>query len=144
MLRAFKREVGKDYKFISCQGEPERIEGLVNGDIEAALISVPHAPKAIGAGMKILLRTGDYIQRAGGTMWTMKSYVDAHPDTVKKFIRAMAKGVMYYRDNKAGSQVSLKNHLGLPSDNTDAIVWEHTANTFGSVLPRASLRAICQ
>ena len=61
MLRAFKMEVGKDYKVISFQGEPERIAALVNGDIEAALISVPHAPRAIGAGMKILLRTGDYI-----------------------------------------------------------------------------------
>ncbi len=70
LLRAFKMAVGKDYKVISFQGEPERIAALVNGDIEAALISVPHAPRAINAGMKILLRTGDYIQRAGGTMWT--------------------------------------------------------------------------
>ena len=33
MLRAFKMEVGKDYKVISFQGEPERIAALVNGDI---------------------------------------------------------------------------------------------------------------
>jgi NitT/TauT family transport system substrate-binding protein len=142
MLRAFKMEVGKDYKVISFQGEPERIAALVNGDIQAALISVPHAPKAIAAGMKILLRTGDYIQRAGGTMWTMKSYVDAHPDTVKKFIRAMAKGVMYYRDNKAGSLVSLKTHLGVASDKDAEIVWEQTHNTFGAELPKDLFRDI--
>jgi NitT/TauT family transport system substrate-binding protein len=123
LLRAFKMEVGKDYKVISFQGEPERIAALVNGDIQAALISVPHAPRALGAGMKILLRTGDYIQRAGGTMWTMKSFVDAHPDTVKKFIRAMARGVIYYRDNKAGSLESLKEHLGVQSDKDAEIVW---------------------
>ena len=70
MRRAFKMEVGKDYKVISFQGETERIAALVNGDIQAALISVPHAPRALNAGMKILLRTGDYIQRAGGTFWT--------------------------------------------------------------------------
>ena len=35
MLRAFKMEVGKDYKVISFQGEPERIAALVNGDIQA-------------------------------------------------------------------------------------------------------------
>ena len=101
-------EVGKDYKVISFQGEPERIAALVNGDIEAALISVPHAPKALNAGMKVLLRTGDYIQRAGGTFWTRKAYVDQNPETVKKFIRAIAKGVMYYRDNKAGSLTTLQ------------------------------------
>ena len=142
LLRAFKMEVGKDYKVISFQGEPERIAALVNGDIQAALISVPHAPRALGAGMKILLRTGDYIQRAGGTMWTMKSYVDAHPDTVKKFIRAMARGVMYYRDNKAGSLASLKEHLGVQSDKDAEIVWEQTHNTFGAELPKELFRDI--
>ncbi len=142
MLRAFKMAVGKDYKVISFQGEPERIAALVNGDIEAALISVPHAPRALGAGMKILLRTGDYIQRAGGTMWTMKSYVDAHPDTVKKFVRAIARGVMYYRDNKAGSLASLKNHLGVANDKDAEIVWEQTHNTFGAEVPKEMFRDI--
>jgi NitT/TauT family transport system substrate-binding protein len=142
MLRAFKMDVGKDYKVISFQGEPERIAALVNGDIEAALISVPHAPRAINAGMKILLRTGDYIQRAGGTMWTMKSYVDAHPDTVKKFIRAMAKGAMFYRDNKAGSLASLKEHLGVATDKDAEVVWEQTHNTFGAELPKELFRDI--
>ena len=113
MRRAFKMEVGKDYKVISFQGEPERIAALVNGDIQAALISVPHAPRALNAGMKILVRTGDYIQRAGGTFWTMKGYVDKNPETVKKFIRAIAKAVMYFRDNKAGSLATLKEHLGV-------------------------------
>jgi NitT/TauT family transport system substrate-binding protein len=142
MLRAFKMDVGKDYKVISFQGEPERIAAMVNGDIDAALISVPHAPRAINAGMKILLRTGDYIQRAGGTMWTMKSYVDAHPDTVKKFIRAMAKAVMYFRDNKAGSLPSLKEHLGVATDKDAEIVWEQTHNTFGAELPKELFRDI--
>jgi NitT/TauT family transport system substrate-binding protein len=136
LSRAFKMEVGKDYKVISFQGEPERIAALVNGDIEAALISVPHAPRAINAGMKILLRTGDYIQRAGGTMWTTKSYADANPDTVRRFIRAVAKAVMFYRDNEAGSLASLKEHLGVQSDKDAQIVWEETHNTFGAELPK--------
>ena len=46
LRRAFNMEVGKDYKVISFQGEPERIAAMVNGDIDAALISVPHAPRA--------------------------------------------------------------------------------------------------
>jgi ABC-type nitrate/sulfonate/bicarbonate transport system substrate-binding protein len=142
LQRTFKMEVGKDYKVISFLGEPERIAAMVNGDIDAALISVPHAPRAIGAGMKILLHTGDYIQRAGGTMWTMKSFVDAHPDTVKKFIRAMAKGVMYYRDNEAGSLRSLKEHLGVQNDHDAEIVWEQTHNTFGAELPKELFRDI--
>jgi NitT/TauT family transport system substrate-binding protein len=136
MLRAFKMDVGKDYKVISFPGETERVAALINGDIQAALISVPHVPRAIGAGMKVLVRTSDYIQRAGGTMWTMKSYVEKNPDTVKKFIRAMARGVMYFRDNKEGSYASLKEHLGVDNEKDAAIVWQETHMTYGAELPK--------
>lgn len=136
MLRAFKMDVGKDYKVIAFPGENERIAALINGDIQAGLISVPHVPQAVGAGLKVLLRTADYIQRAGGTFWTTKDYVEKNPDTVKKFIRAIAKAVMYYRDNKAGSLASLKEHLGVDNDKNAGIVWEETHNTFGAELPK--------
>jgi NitT/TauT family transport system substrate-binding protein len=140
--RFFKLQVGKDYKVISFQGETERIAALINGDIQAALISVPHAPKAVNAGMKVLVRTGDYIQRAGGSIWTRKEYADKNPETVKKFIRAIAKGVMYYRDNKAGSIKTLKEHLGVADDKDAAIIWEQTRNTFGAELPKDLFRQI--
>ena len=72
----FKMHVGKDYKVISFQDEAARIAALVNGDIQGALISAPRVPQAMKAGLKVLLRTGDYIPRAGGTIWTMKSTVE--------------------------------------------------------------------
>jgi ABC-type nitrate/sulfonate/bicarbonate transport system substrate-binding protein len=142
MRRAFHMEVGKDYKVISFQAEPERIAALVNGDIQAALISVPHAPKALNAGMKILVHTGDYIQRAGGTIWTRKAFADEHPDVLPKFIRAIAKAVMFYRDDKAGSIPILKSHLGIDNDKDAGIVWDQTHNTFGAELPKEKFHEI--
>jgi NitT/TauT family transport system substrate-binding protein len=142
LRRAFNMEVGKDYKVISFQGETERIAALVNGDIDAALISVPHAPKAVNAGMKILVRTGDHIQRAGGALWARKAYVDENPETVTKFIRAIAKGVMYYRDNKAGSVKTLKEHLGVADDKDAGLIWDQTHMTFGAELPKDLFREI--
>jgi NitT/TauT family transport system substrate-binding protein len=142
LRRAFNMEVGKDYKVISFQGEPERIAAMINGDIDAALISVPHAPRALNAGMKLLLRTGDYIQRAGGAFWTRKAYVDQNPETVAKFIRAIARGVTYYRDNKAGSLPSLKEHLGVADDKDAGIVWDQTHNAFGAEIPKDLFREI--
>jgi NitT/TauT family transport system substrate-binding protein len=142
MRRAFKMEVGKDYKVISFQGETERIAALINGDIQAALISVPHAPKAINAGMKILVRTGDYIQRAGGAIWTRKAFADQHPEVLPKFIRAIAKGVMFYRTDRAGSIPILKNHLGIDNDKDAGIVWDQTHDTFGAELPKDKFKDI--
>jgi NitT/TauT family transport system substrate-binding protein len=142
MRRFFHMSPGKDYKVISFQGEAERIAALVNGDIKAALISVPHVPRALDAGMKVLLRTGDYIPRAGGAIWTMKPWLDAHPEETKKFIRAIAKAVMYYRDNKEGSYAALKEHLGIKTDKEAGVIWEQTHNTFGAEIPKDLFRQI--
>ncbi len=142
LRRAFKMDVGKDYKVISFPGEAERIAALINGDIQAALISVPHAPRALNAGMKILIRTGDHIQRAGGTIWTMKAYAEKNPETVKKFVRAIARGVTYFRENKAGSLRSLREHLGVESDKDAEVVWEQTHNSFGAEVPKDLFREI--
>jgi ABC-type nitrate/sulfonate/bicarbonate transport system substrate-binding protein len=142
LSRFFKMDVAKDYKVISFQGETERIAALVNGDIQAALISVPHAPKALNAGMKVLLRTGDYIARAGGSLWARKAYIDQNPDVPPKLIRAIAKAVMFYRNDKAGSIPILKSHLGIDNDKDAGIVWDQTHNTFGAELPKEQFREI--
>jgi NitT/TauT family transport system substrate-binding protein len=144
LQRFFKMEVGKDYKVISFPGEPERLAALINGDIKAALLSVPTVPRAMSAGMKVLLRTGDYIPRAGGTIWTTKAYLDKNPEAVKKFIRAIAKAVMFYRDNKEGSIPILKEHLSVANDQEGAIVWEQTHNTFGAEVPADLFRDLLE
>ena len=142
MRSAFKMEVGKDYKVISFQGEPERIAALVNGDIQGALISVAHAPKAVNAGMKILIRTADHVQRAGGAIWGRKVFIDQNPDVVAKLIRAQAKATMFYRTDKAGSIPILREHLGIDNDKDAGIVWDQTHHTFGAELPKELFREI--
>src|SRR5262249_13982580 len=109
---------------------------------DAALISVPYAPKALNAGMKVLVRTGDYIQRAGGTFWTRKPFADEHPEVLAKFIRAIAKGVMFYRNDKASSVPIRRNDLAIDSATDAGIVGEQPHNTFGAELPPDQFREI--
>ncbi len=118
--RFFQMDAGKDYKVISFQGEAERIAAMVNNDIQGASLSIPHAAVAVKAGLKVLLRTGDYIPRAGGTIWCMQSFVEQHPDTVKKIIRAIAKAVKYFRTNKEGSIKVLEHHIGSVTSDEEA------------------------
>jgi NitT/TauT family transport system substrate-binding protein len=142
LSRFFNMQVGRDYKVISFQAEPERIAALANGDIAGALVSAPRAPMAIKAGLKVLLRTGDYMPRAGGAFWTTDAFLEKNPEAVKKFIRAIAKGVTYLRDNRAGSIPSIKEHLGIQSDEEAGIVWDELHNTFGAELPPDLYREI--
>jgi NitT/TauT family transport system substrate-binding protein len=144
LLRNFSMSPGKDYKVISFPGEAERIAALINGDISAGLISVPHVPKALNAGMKVLLRTGDYIQRAGGTIWVRKAFADQNPETVKKFIRATAKAVTFLRKDRAGSIPVLRNHLGIDNDKDAGIVWDQVHDNFGAEIPGDLFRQILE
>jgi NitT/TauT family transport system substrate-binding protein len=140
--RFFNLKVGRDYKVIQFQGEPERIAALSNGDIDGALVSVPRAYQAKQAGFPVLIRTGDYLPRAGGTFWTTEAYFQKNPDTVKKFIRAIARGVMYFRDHKQESYASLREHLGVKSDEEASVLWEELHNTFAAELPSDLYREI--
>jgi ABC-type nitrate/sulfonate/bicarbonate transport system substrate-binding protein len=141
LSRFFNMNAGRDYKVISFQGEAERVAALVNGDIQGALVSTPRVPKALDAGLKVLLRTGDLIPRAGGSIWTTKAYVDKNPDVVPRVIRAIAKGVMYFRDNKSGSIPSLREHLG-NSEQEAGVIWDELHNTFGAEIPKDLFREI--
>lgn len=141
--RFFHMDAGKDYKVISFQGEPERIAALSNKDIQGAGLSIPHAVVAQQAGLKVLLRTGDYIPRAGGSIWCMRSFVDQHPDTVKKLIRAIAKAVMYFRTNKAGSIKVMEHHIGsIKSDKDAGLIWDQLHDSYGAEVPKDLFRHI--
>jgi NitT/TauT family transport system substrate-binding protein len=135
LRRAFHMEPGKDYKVISFQGEADRIAALINGDIQGALLSIPHAVKATTAGMHVLIRTGDYIPRAGGSIWTRQEFVDKNPETTKKFIRAIAKAVMLFRSDKNGSVQTLQKYMGITDPAEGALIWEQLRDAFGAELP---------
>jgi NitT/TauT family transport system substrate-binding protein len=140
--RFFHMDVGKDYKVISFQGEAERIAAMINGDIEGASLSVPLAAVAANSGLKILLRTGDYIPRAGGTIWCSQSFVEKNPEAVKKIIRAIAKAVMYFRTNKEGSIKVMEHQLGIKTDAEAGLIWDQLHNTFGAEVPKDLFRQI--
>jgi ABC-type nitrate/sulfonate/bicarbonate transport system substrate-binding protein len=141
--RFFQMDAGKDYKVIAFQGQPERIAALVNDNIQAAGLTVPHAAVAAQAGLKVLLRTGDYIPRAGGTIWCSAEFVQKNPETAKKIIRAIAKAVTYFRDNKQGSIAVLRHHIGsIQSDAEAGLIWDQVHNTFGAEVPKDLFREI--
>jgi len=141
--RFFHMDAGKDYKVISFQAEPERIAAMVNDDIQGASLSIPHAVVAQQAGLKVLLRTGDYIPRAGGTIFCMQSFVQQHPDTVQKIIRAIAKAVVYFRTNKAGSIKVLEHHiLSIKNDQQAGLIWDQLHDSYGAEVPKDLFRDI--
>jgi NitT/TauT family transport system substrate-binding protein len=142
LSRFLKMQVGRDYKVISLPGDPERIGALLNKDIDGAFVSAAQGVRAVQAGMNVVLRTGDYLPRVGGCFWVPDEYFEKNPEAVQKFIRAIAKGVMYFRDNKAGSIATIKTHLGIQSDEEAGLVWDELRNSFAAEMPQDLFREV--
>jgi NitT/TauT family transport system substrate-binding protein len=142
LSRFHKMEAGRDYKVISFAGEPERVGALLNGDVQVAMVSVAQAPRAVQGGMKVILRTGDVLPRVGGGFWVTDEYLAKNQDTVKKFIRAIAKAVTYFRDNKAGSLATLKEHVGVENDAQAGLLWDELRDTFAAEMPKDLFREL--
>jgi len=142
LSKSFHMNVGKDYKVISFQGEPERIAALINGDIQCALVSFPHAARGVMAGFKILMKTGDYLPRIGGVFWVTEKYFNGHKDVVKKFIRSIAEAIQYIEDNKAGTVEVIQNQYGIKDPKEAAFVYDQLRNAYGPDLPDALFREV--
>ncbi len=143
LARAFNMRPGKEYKVISFQSETGELAALINGDVKAALLSVPHAAEALKTGnYHVLLRTGDYLPRVGGCFWVTQKFFDSHPETVKGFIKSIAEAVEYFRSNKEGSIPILKKYLGFKDDQTAGIVWDQLHDAFGAEMPAKLFHAV--
>jgi NitT/TauT family transport system substrate-binding protein len=131
----FNMQVGRDYKVISFQDEVTRLAGLINGAVQAGLFSIPHAAKAEVAGYKVLLKTGQYLPRVGGTFWVTEKYLKDNRATVKKFIRAIASATEYLRDNKEGSVPVIQKYFGIKDAKEATVIWEQVHDQYGPDIP---------
>ena len=142
LSRYFKMQLGRDYKVLSLPGDPERVGALLNKDIDAAMVSTAQAIRAVEGGMKIVLRTGDHLQRVGGCFWVAEEWFEKNQDTVAKFIRAIAKGVMYVRTDRAGSIPIIRNYLGIQNDQQAGLVWDQVHKAYAAEMPAELFREV--
>jgi NitT/TauT family transport system substrate-binding protein len=140
----FKMEPGKDYKVITFNGETDRVAALINKSIHAAILSFPHAARAERAGMKILVKTGDYIPRLGGTFITHRDFLKEKRDVIKRFIRAMVKANEYVKANKQGTIEVIQKYFEIKDAALAEGIYKQVANAFGPEIPHDLLMELFQ
>jgi len=131
----FHMEPGKDYKVISFQAQPDQLAALIKGDVKAALLTTAEAVKAQKAGFKVLLTTSTYLPRIGGEFWTMRPFVEKHPEATKGFIKAIAEAIMYIRTNKEGTMPIFKTYLGIDDPQEQSLLWDSIHDGYDATLP---------
>jgi NitT/TauT family transport system substrate-binding protein len=131
----FKMQPGKDYKVISFTGEPDRIAALIQGSIQGGVLSFPHAARAEKEGMKVLMRTGDYIPRLGGTFLTHKDFIKEKRDVVKRFTRAIIKAEDYIRSNKKGTMEVIEKYFEIKDPKVVEGIYNQVHDKFSPEMP---------
>jgi len=140
----FKMEPGKDYKVITFTAETDRVAALINKSIQGAILSFPHAARAEKEGMKVLIKTGDYIPRLGGTFITHKDFVKEKRDVMKRFIRAMVKANDYVKENKKGTIEVIQKYFEIKDAALADGIYKQVANAFGPEIPHDLLMELFQ
>jgi NitT/TauT family transport system substrate-binding protein len=140
LSKFFKMEPGKDYKVISFTGEPDRIAAMINRSVQGGVLSFPHAARAEGEGMKILLRTGDHLPRLGGTFLTHKDLIKEKPDVVKRAIRAIAKATDYIRTNKKGTVEVIQKFFQIDNVKIAESIYQQVYDKYSPEIPPDLLR----
>lgn len=136
----FNMQPGKDYKVISFTGEPDRIAALIKGAIQGGILSFPHAARAEKEGMKILMRTGDYIPRLGGTFLTHKDYLKEKRDVVKRFTRGIIKAEDYIRTNKKGTMEVIQKYFEIPDARVVESIYNQVYDKYSPEMPPDLIR----
>ena len=131
----FHMQPGKDYKVISFTGEPDRIAALIQGSIQGGVLSFPHAARAEKEGMKILLRTGDYIPRLGGTFLTHKDFLKEKRDVVKRFTRGLIKAEDYIKANKKGTMEVIAKYFEIKDAKVVESIYNQVYDKFSPEMP---------
>jgi ABC-type nitrate/sulfonate/bicarbonate transport system substrate-binding protein len=131
---------GKDYKVISFTGEPDRIAALIKGSIQGGVISFPHAARAEKEGMKILLRTGDYIPRLGGTFLTHRDFIKEKRDVVKRFTRGIIRAEDYIRSNKKGTMEVIQKYFEINDPKVVEGIYNQVYDKFSPDMPADLIR----
>ena len=138
----FKMEPAKDYKVIAFSGETDRIAALINRSIQAGVLSFPHAARAEKEGMKVLLKTGDYIPRLGGSFLTHKDYLKDKRDLVKRFVRAIAKADDYIKADRKGTVQVIQKYFESDDATVNESIYKQVVNAYSPELPADLVKAL--
>ncbi|HEU5464620.1 MAG TPA: ABC transporter substrate-binding protein, partial [Candidatus Binatia bacterium] len=135
LSKHFNMQPGKDYKVISFTGEPDRIAALIQGSIQGGVLSFPHAARAEKEGMKILVRTGDYIPRLGGTFLTHRDFLKEKRGVAKRFTRGMIKAIDYIKADKKGSMEVIQKYFEIKDAKVVDSIYNQVYDKYSPEMP---------
>lgn len=96
----------KDVKILAVGGMGQRWAALTGGHIEATVVQPPYTLLARKGGYPVLIDISKQdFQYATSAVLTTRSFIRAEPETVMSFMRGLADGMDFYRDERNREKV---------------------------------------
>jgi ABC-type nitrate/sulfonate/bicarbonate transport system substrate-binding protein len=134
----------RDVQIVGIGGQGDRWTALTAGQVQASVFQSPFTLKARKAGYPTFIDFSkeDFEYTVAGPV-TMRSFIRAERETVMNFMRGLADGMDYYRDEKNKDRVI--KFLGEYYRSNNAEELEETRRTYSQVtpgLPLITLKAL--
>jgi ABC-type nitrate/sulfonate/bicarbonate transport system substrate-binding protein len=103
-LKKHGLDPNRDATILAIGVTPTRYAALVNGSVDATMLTPPLTFKAEDSGFRELVNfSREDLVEIQGSIVVREALVHSEPDLVEKFVRATIKGFLYARGNRSGT-----------------------------------------
>ena len=94
----------RDVALLQIGSQPARLQALMAGAVEAAILSLPATARAEKAGFRALLDlSAEALEYQQLTIATTRAFTESNPETLRRFLRAYVEGIAFLKTNKEPS-----------------------------------------
>jgi len=111
IIKKYGLEPGRDVIMLSIGNQPDRIQALINGVVDAADLSHPADVQAERKGFKILWDAKQEVSYPSMSIVTRRKWVAEDRDSVMRMVKAHVEGIHYLKANKEFSMKVLSKYL---------------------------------
>src|SRR6266568_9069990 len=111
IIKKYGLEPGRDVVMLSIGTQPDRIQALINGVVDAADLSHPADTQAERKGFKILWDAKQEVSYPSMSIVTRRKWVAEDRDTVMRMVKAHVEAIHYLKANKDFSMKVLGKYL---------------------------------
>src|SRR6185436_834201 len=111
IIKKYGLDPGRDVVMLSIGTQPDRIQALINGVVDAADLSHPADTQAERKGFKILWDAKQEVAYPSMSMVTRRKWVAEDRDTVMRMVKAHVEAIHYLKANKEFSMKVLGKYL---------------------------------
>jgi NitT/TauT family transport system substrate-binding protein len=111
ILKKYGIDPTRDVTMLSIGQQPDRIQALLNGVIDAADLSYPADVQAQRKGYKILWDAKEEVAYPSMSVVTRRKWVAEDRDTVMRMVKAQVEAIHYLKANKEASMKILGKYI---------------------------------